>query len=95
MKCLCKHKQVEHCYAAGRCLGEVRVYLKVPSVTPPGALILEEKSRALRIAELVDQAKTDPNNENRVVKILRRGYEILQCDCDIFHTLPLTMDEGR
>lgn len=82
MMCLCGHTRSAH-LSRGRCCGDMRVYLKQPvGGVPTGSILLEEKARALRLAELVDQAETDPNYETRIVKILRRGYEIEDCNCE-------------
>lgn len=90
--CKCGHPRRVHCGASGRnpCTGEVRQIIKRGFIDQrPGDVMLDETQAANLVEEFEVRAKKNPSCERLLRHLLKRGYRIITCRCQLYHTIEI------
>ncbi len=90
--CKCGHPRRVHCGTSGRnpCTGEVRQIIYPGFIDQrPGDVMLDDDT-ALNLAEEYRlRAKKNPSYERKLQRLLKRGYRIITCRCQLYHTIEI------
>ena len=96
MTCLCGHLGAFHKARRGACAGDVRIYISsVPGHRlRPGDRVLEKKEAEVVVNEAAAKVDKAPSYSGQFQKLLRRGYVKMDCQCKLYHEIPIPSEES-
>lgn len=89
-KCLCGHMEVFHSKKTGRCASQIK-YVMAPVEEPEEAEYNLISYVKVPIKDWFRFAKEicGENKTTKIDKAMKRGYVIADCQCKVFHTIPI------
>mgnify|MGYP001564109457 FL=1 len=95
MTCLCGHPETIPTQGRGRCIGGIRIYIsRVPDhVLRPGDRVLEKAEAEVVVNEAQAKADKAPSYLDQFQKLMNRGYIKMDCQCKLYHELPIPAEE--
>lgn len=93
-RCRCGHTKFQHLNDSDgrigrhRCTATVRRYFQDQPVEL-GDLVLTSEQTKIILQKEVEAARKSSNYEQRLAKMLARGYDIITCECQMYHLVDL------